>query len=98
MRASRFVFLWMAAAILFLYAQSATALNGQTAFDRPRTYDVQSYTLRIKFDRAKRVVFGDTTVSLTPLSKELKQVDLDAVGLAFTSVTLNDSTGQATYK
>jgi aminopeptidase N len=98
MRISRFVFLWMAAAILFLYSQSAVPLHGQTSFDRPRIYDVQHYTLRVRFDRAKKVVYGDSTVTLTPLSSEIKQVELDAVGLAFTSVRLNDAAGQASYK
>lgn len=88
----------MAAAILFFYCQPAVAQNGQTSFDRPRTFDVQNYTLRVRFDRAKKVVFGDTTVSLTPLSGELRQVDLDAVGMTFTSVKLNESPNQASYK
>lgn len=98
MRVSRFVFIWMAAAILFLYSQTPISAGGQTPFDRPRTYDVQHYTLRVRFDRAKKIVYGDTTVSLTPLSGESKQVELDAVGLAFTSVKLNDSASQAAYK
>ena len=88
----------MAAAILFLYCYSAAAQQNSSVFDRPRSYDVQHYTLRVKFDREKKLVYGDTTVTLTPLSGELKQVDLDAVGLSFTLVKLNDLATPPLYK
>ena len=31
-------------------------------FNRQRTYDVQHYKIQIKFDREKKIVFGDTTI------------------------------------
>ncbi|MFN6964849.1 MAG: M1 family metallopeptidase [Pyrinomonadaceae bacterium] len=78
---------WMASAILFFVGTPAAA---QTAvrFDRPRTFDVERYVIRLRFDRAKRTVFGDTTVTLAPIDRPLRTVELDAVGMTFQSVEL----------
>ena len=75
-------------ALLALFVGLVQVRGQSSPFDRPRVYDVQHYTIRINFDREKKLVFGDTTVQLTPLSEPLGTVDLDAVDLRFTSVKL----------
>lgn len=83
----------MAVAVLFLSSLAAFAQVAPGKFDRPRTYDVQHYIIRIGFDRITKTVIGDTTVTLTPLDKPLSSVELDAVGLKFDSVTTADLKG-----
>ena len=89
-------------AFFTLVAISVTAFcvlaQNSSSLDRPRTYDVKNYTIRVSFDPAKKTVFGDTTVTLTPLNGPLAQVDLDADDLEFTSVTLASNGKQLPYK
>ena len=74
-------------AVLFV---AALQLAAQTPnLDRPRVYDVKNYVIRVSFDREKRLVYGDTTVELTPINSELSSLELDAVDLNFTSVRLD---------
>lgn len=77
----------LTAATFLLAAFSSQAQVARSSFDRPRTYDVQHYVLRVKPDGASRSVTGDTTVTLKPLSDGLRSIELDAVGLVFKSVT-----------
>lgn len=68
-------------------------LNAQTArpdFNRTSDYDVQHYVLRVSFDRTNKKVIGDTTVRLKPVKDGLRQVTLDSVGIAYSSVTLEN--------
>src|SRR6478672_5546784 len=65
-----------------------TAQRPRADFNRPQTYDVQNYTIRVSFDRTKRKVFGDTTVDLTPVKAGFSEAELDAVDMVFSSVTL----------
>jgi aminopeptidase N len=67
-------------------------------FNRPQTYDVQHYTLRVSFDRAAKQVNGDTSVSLKPLRDGLRIVELDAVAISFSSVTLEPSGADVSFK
>ena len=55
----------------------------------PRTYDVQHYTIRTSFDASAKTVYGDTTVSLKPLSAGFQTFELDATGMEFESVKLD---------
>jgi aminopeptidase N len=91
----RFVFL--SAAIISIAAFSVPAQKARPDFNRYSDYDVQHYTIRAKFDRVKKVVFGDTTVTLKPTKPDLRSVELDAVGLSFTSVKLDGGNALA-YK
>lgn len=77
----------LAATILFA-AFSGLAQATKPNFNRQQTYDVQHYTIRVSFDRAKKVVFGDTTVSLRPIAANTRQVELDAVDMLFNSVQI----------
>ncbi|MBK7393445.1 MAG: M1 family metallopeptidase [Chloracidobacterium sp.] len=82
------------AAILFIAAFSSFAQIGKPEFTRPQTFDVQHYSIRASFDRTNRKVFGDTTVSLSPLKSDLRMVELDAVDIVFDSVTLDGKPAQ----
>jgi aminopeptidase N len=79
----------MSASILMsppVFAQTKT-------FNRARAYDVQHYTIRLRFDPARKTVFGDTTVQLKPLKANFSAVTLDAVGMKYESVRLVNSAG-----
>ncbi|HTH51041.1 MAG TPA: M1 family metallopeptidase [Pyrinomonadaceae bacterium] len=84
----RFVFL--TAAVLSIAAFSVPAQKARPDFNRFSDYDVQHYTIRASFDRMKKQVFGDTTVTLKPAKSDLRSVELDAVGLNFSSVKLEN--------
>ncbi len=71
-----------------ILAGSILAQPARLKFDRPSTFDVQHYILRVKFDRGQKKVIGDTTVRLKPLQDGFKQVPLDSVGIQYSSVTL----------
>lgn len=61
-----------------------------TEHQRPqRTYDVQHYTIRTRFDVPTKTVYGDTTVSLKPLANGFQTFELDATGMEFESVKLD---------
>ena len=77
----------LAAAIL-LFNLAAAGQIKRPNFDRPRTYDVQNYIIRVSFDRAAKKVFGDTTVQFKPLAAGFHTLELDAVGMTFESVKL----------
>ncbi len=81
----------LSAVLLFLIA--ALSAPGQTRpdFNRTSTFDAQNYVIRASFDRAKKQILGDTTVSLKPLAANFREFDLDAVGLVFESVKLEPS-------
>ena len=75
------------AIIFLLFAAASSQLLGQPAdLDRERVYDVKNYVIRLSFDRSRKLVFGDTTVELTPLGAALTSVKLDAVDLDFSSI------------
>ncbi|MGH7783686.1 MAG: M1 family metallopeptidase, partial [Candidatus Binatia bacterium] len=76
----------------------AGAQDRRPNFDRPRTYDVQNYIIRVSFDRAAKTVFGDTTVELKPLGLGFREVELDAVNMAFDSVKLDPAGTDLKYK
>lgn len=67
-------------------------------FNRERKYDVQHYKIQVKFDREKKMVFGDTTVTLKPLNAEFKSFELDSAGLNFESVRLEKDNKNLNYK
>jgi len=83
--------------IVFSLAVVAYAF-AQSSFDRPRVYDVLNYTIRVGFDAPKKIVDGDTTVTLTPLAAPLTSVDLDAINLKFTSVRVDGESKELQYK
>jgi len=89
----RFAFVFTATTILFA-AFSVPAQKPRPDFNRYSDFDVQSYVIRASFDRSKKEVFGDTTVAFKPTKPDFRSIELDAVGLNFSSVKL-DPSGQA---
>src|ERR1043166_7234181 len=90
--------LFVSAAIITIAAFSTFAQRPNINFNRPQTFDAQNYTIRASFDREKKEVFGDTTVTLKPLAANFRTVDLDAIGLQFESVKLEPSGIDLQYK
>ena len=84
--------------LIALAAVSAAAQTSRLSFDRVKTYDVQNYIIRVSFDRARKTVFGDTTVQLKPLKDNFNRVELDAADLQFDSVTLEGEDKGLKYK
>ena len=73
---------------VLLCAPLTNAVAQRRDFNRPRMYDVESYVIRVNFDRPAKKVLGETTISFKPLRDGLATVDFDAVGITFSSVTL----------
>ncbi|MFL6375333.1 MAG: M1 family metallopeptidase [Pyrinomonadaceae bacterium] len=94
---NRFAFVFTAATIVFA-AFSGTAQKPRPDFNRYSDFDVQHYTIRARFDRAKKEVFGDTTVSFKPTKADFRSIELDAIGLNFTSVKLDPSGQNLQYR
>lgn len=86
-----------AAATITIAAFSAFSQVTQPSFNRAQTYDVQHYKISVSFDRAKKMVRGDTTVKLKPLAA-IRQVELDAVDLLFDSVQLEGQEKNLAYQ
>ncbi len=91
--------LFLVASVILL-ATVLTPCQKSTRIDFNRTsdFDVQQYVIRASFDRVKKQVFGDTTVTLTPVATDFRGFDLDAVGLSFESVKLESSGIALRYK
>jgi len=75
--------------LLLIAALAVTASAQSTQFDRPHPYDVQNYLIRLRFDASKKTLYGDTTVTLTPVGESLSNVDLDGVDLNFTAIRID---------
>lgn len=88
MRSKQFVFASLWALLLFTFLGPVAAQMPRRDFNRPQTYDVEHYVIRASFDRAAKKVIGDTTIRLKPLRDGFASAEFDAVGLSFSSVTL----------
>ena len=84
--------------LLVFSVLSTSAQTSKPNSNRIRTYDVQHYVLRVNFDRANRIVFGDTTVRLKPLKENFQTIELDAANMRFESVKLDSGNSDLTYK
>ncbi len=83
--------LFSAVITAFVFTVSLVAQPPGKDFNRKQTYDVQHYTIRSSFDRGKKEVYGDTTVTLKPLAAGFSNVEFDAVDLRFKTVVLETS-------
>jgi aminopeptidase N len=63
-------------------------LDGPVQQTPARTYDVQHYLIRTRFDVSARAVIGDVTVTLKPLNAGFSSFALDASDMSVESVTL----------
>jgi aminopeptidase N len=66
--------------------------------NRQRTYNVQHYVIKTSFDEKAKTVFGDTTVRFKPLQDDFSVLELDAAGMMFQSIKLEDSKIDLKYK
>lgn len=76
-------------ALIIVILASVCAAQTRPDFNRKQTYDVQHYKIATSFDRSKREVIGDTTVTLKPLAANFSMLELDALALSFKNVTLD---------
>jgi aminopeptidase N len=86
---------------LILIALFSAAIPAQFAkpdMNRPRSYDVQHYIIGVSFDRAKKTVFGDTTIRFKPLKSPMAIAEFDAVNLSFESVKLEPGDKDLKYR
>src|SRR5579862_9063709 len=58
-----------------------------------RSYHVENYLLRLRFDQAQGEVYGDEVVTLRPFSAGFRRFYLDSAELDMESVTLLPSKG-----
>ena len=73
----------------FLFCSlSYAAQSIRPDLNRTSDFDVLNYAIRVSFDRPKKRIIGDTTVTLKPTNTGFRQVTLDSVGIDYTSVTL----------
>src|SRR5215204_2481898 len=72
-------------------SSAAAQVTSRRNFNRAQTYDVEHYDLRVGFERKIRKVIGETTIRFRPLKSNFASAEFDAVGLTFTSVTLQPS-------
>ncbi|PYS99031.1 MAG: hypothetical protein DMF63_13235 [Acidobacteria bacterium] len=77
--------------LLWFSGSAAAQETSRRNFNRPQTYDVEHYDLRVSFDRKTRKVIGDTTIRFRPLKPNFSTAEFDAVGISFTSVALEPS-------
>ena len=85
-------------AVAILSTAFLSAAQTRQNFDRTSNYDVQHYTIRASFDASKKTVFGDTIVTLKPTQADFRRLELDAVDLKFSKVTLEGSNTDLKYK
>ena len=85
----------------FLFALCVSSISAQSPkqnSNRIRTYDVHHYIIRTNFDRANKILFGDTIVQLKPLKESFRIFELDAANMQFESVKLDSGNSDLTYK
>jgi aminopeptidase N len=88
------MFLKLSRSFAFLALLTFASL-AQTPYTPPSehwksNFDVQNYLIYSTIDYAEKKVTGITTVTLKPLADGFASFDLDAAGMAFESVTLDD--------
>lgn len=85
-------------AILTIFLLAPVTVAQRADFNRAQTYDAQHYLLNVRFDHAKRTVFGDVSVTVKPLKNGFREAQFDAVGLKFESVVLEPTGKTLKYK
>src|SRR6185369_17562392 len=80
--------------LLFIFSICSLSVLAQTPqappyqWPRSHDYDVQHYRIKLSFDWAKKEVFGDTTITLKPFHRDLKEIEVDAGQMIISSVKL----------
>lgn len=57
-----------------------------------RDYDTKNITLNLHFDWEREQAIGTATITVTPLTKDLRTIELDAANMTFTNVKLAGGT------
>ena len=84
--------------LIFLFVFQASGQNAVKNFNRQRTFDVQHYIIRTGFDRKQKMVFGDTTISLKPLTDNFRMIELDSAGIKYESIRLESGNTNLSYR
>lgn len=98
MRSKQFFLASLWLILLFVVSGPVAAQMPRRDFNRPQTYDVEHYVIRASFDRTAKKVIGDTSIRLKPLRDGFSSAEFDAVGLSFSSVTLEPVGTALTFK
>ncbi len=61
-----------------------------TQYVPARNYDTKHIALNLRFDWEREQAIGTATISFSPLTRDLKQLEFDAANMTFASVTLGD--------
>ena len=75
-----------------------SAQSSKQNFNRNRTFDVQNYLIKTRFDRKNKKIFGETVVTLNPLKNGFEMLELDAANLDFESVKLEENGKDLEYR
>ena len=90
--------IWSSLATVLIFAAAIFAQTSRQKDNRAPSFDVQNYIIRTSFNRADKIVFGDTTVQLKPLKDNFKTFELDAVGMKFESIKIEPGDADVSYK
>lgn len=87
--------------VVLALATGALAQDSAHVFGNPevwhwppsRTYHVENYKLKLRFDAPKGEVFGDEVVTLRPMERPFRKFYLDSTELSIDAVTLEPAEG-----
>ena len=91
---------WLTAAAMLgmpAWAGTKTGVFGDTSlwqWPPNRSFHVQNYLLKLRFDEVRGEVFGDEVVTLGPLRPHFRNFYLDSSGLTIEHVTLQPAQGE----
>jgi len=77
--------------IILLLLSSPLNIFSTSGPNRHREIDVINYEISVDFDRGRKLVFGDTTVTFKALKGGLAELNLDSVGIKYDRITLAES-------
>jgi aminopeptidase N len=84
----------LACASLLLCA--ALVLRADQPYAPSKDYDLQHSKIALRFDVARKMVFGDVTHTVTPLHEGVQQIAFDSVGLQIHNVKVDRSDAKFT--
>ncbi len=74
---------------LITYSQVSDVVRLPVSPERSRDYDAIHYQIALSVDLDKKVLEGENTITLTPLTNNLKSIKLDAKSLVATDILSN---------
>ncbi|HMT08584.1 MAG TPA: M1 family metallopeptidase [Pyrinomonadaceae bacterium] len=85
------------AAVILTAAILSYSQSSLPNFDRPHDFDAKHYLINTTFDQKSKSITGETTVTLQPTKNDFNVVNLDAVGLKISRVTIEPSGNTLNY-